>query len=468
MAGEKLVAFFISAFFRAYSTMRKITFNELHLYKNDISEYRYFIVTGVCEPVLIYIRHFLEETFKARGERRIPEIDRGAYRRLGYDEETIDEFVEQMHSSSEYFEKSTLDGLYGLNVFETPRLCEIDLQTWKAEERLRFVDHIRNEKLDDSLLDRAPSGAYCIAYVNTVFDYMDEVDKTDRATMRNIRSEMDKLCSVLETEDARNTGRTSRLLWIDAYVWSATRQGIYSWALDLLPDCATEEFLWECSGACGDISNLRGFYDKVKLESENVSRLGVGLTKAKIRNTDLYKSLLSVDGRAFGWDVLRYYSDAKYKGSTLRTKVARSLQIEHTGAQNNAYYAALKKCIGYLSKGKRYIEKLFKVRCLLECGSLSMSLGYDALRSRECRDLCKKYDISAITKDDMERAAEYDLFVYRDVLTILNREALYANRVLNDKGMLRSIEERESPQVQPLLRVYLALGRHRKLVEKCS
>lgn len=448
--------------------MRKITFNELHICRDQLSDYRYFIVTGVCEPVLTYIRHYLDKACKESGTRRVPQIDRDLYRRLGYDEEMIAEYEEQIKSSSEYFERATLGSLYSLNVLGTPRLCELDLQTLDVTERSNFIDHIRNENLDDSLLTRAPSGAYCIAYFESVFDYMEEVKKKDLVQVRNIRKELDKLCASLEIEDVRNTGRTSRVLWVDASVWNASRRGMYSWALDLLSTRATEDFLWECTGACGDITMLKGFYSTIMLESENTSRLGAGLSKKKIKETDIYKSLLSIDGRAFGWDAVRFYADKKYKGTTLRTKTARSLQIEHAGLQNNSYRGALGKCMSYLSDGKRYVEKLFKIRCLLECGSLSLSLGDDTLRSKECRDLCQKYGISIITTEDMQRASMYDLFVYRDVLMIFNREAAYTNRVLKDTSAMREIEEGETVQVQPLLRVFLALGKHRKLVEKCS
>ena len=191
-----------------------------------------------------------------------------------------------------------------------------------------------------------------------VVDYMEEVKKKDLVQIRNIRKELDKLCASLEIEDVRNTGRTSRVLWVDASVWNASRRGMYSWALDLLSTRATEDFLWECTGACGDITMLKGFYSTIMLESENTSRLGAGLSKKKIKETDIYKSLLSIDGRAFGWDAVRFYADKKYKGTTLRTKTARSLQIEHAGLQNNSYRGALGKCMSYLSDGKRYVEKL--------------------------------------------------------------------------------------------------------------
>lgn len=448
--------------------MRVITFNELHIYKNSLADFRYFIVTGVCEPVLTYIRHYLDEACKKSGVNRLPQIDRAMYRRLGYDEEMIAEYEEQITSSSDYFEKASLEDLYSLNIFNVPRLCEIDLQATSADGRGKFIEHIKTTELSDNLLEWAPNGAYCITYFDTSFDLMDEVKKKDIVQLRNTRKDLDALKTSLINEDARNTGRTSRVLWIDASVWNATRRGMYSWACDLLTDKATEEYLWECMGACGELTMLKGFYEACTVEAENKSRLGAGLNKAQIRKTELYESLLYIDGRAFGWDALRYYADKKYKGRTLRSEVARSLQIEHAGLQANTYRQALNKCMNYLVAGKRYIEKLFKIRCLLESGALSMSLGKDALRSKECRELCQKYGLSIITREDLECAAKYDLFLFRDVLTILNKENSYGNRVLKDATALREISDGDAPPIQPMLRVFLALDNHRKLVELCS
>ena len=448
--------------------MKVINFNELHIYKDRLADYRYFVITGVCEPVLTYIHTYLDKACKAKGVSSVPKIDYNMYRRLGYDEETIAEYEEQMRSASEYFEKSSLEGLYSMNLFNVPRMCEIELGKVPAETRSAFIEHIRNTELSDNLLEWAPNGAYCIAYFKTSFGYGEEVDKKDIAQLRNTRKDLDELMSVLKIEDTRNTGRTSRLLWIDASPWSANRRGMYSWMCDLLLDKATEEYLWECSGACGDLTLLDKFYTACVSEAENRSRLGVDMNKTQIRKTELYQSILYIDGRAFAWDVLRYYADKKYKGRTLKKEVERSLQIEHLGLQNNSYREALGKCMAYLGSGKKYIEKLFKVRCLLECGSLSLSLGRDALHSKECRELCQKYDISFISTDDLEYASKYDLFVFRDILLILNKETSNGNKTLNEGTFVRDIEEGEAPPVQPMLRVFLALENHRKLVEQCS
>lgn len=449
--------------------MRVINFNELHIYKDRLADYRYFVVTGVCEPVLTYIRTYLDKACKAKGVSAVPKIDHKMYRRLGYDEETIAEYEEQIRSASEFFEKSTLEGLYSMNLFNVPRMCEIELGKVPAETRSAFIEHLRNTELSDNLLEWAPNGAYCIAYFNTSLGYGEETDKKDIAQLRNTRKDLDELMSVLKIEDTRNTGRTSRLLWIDASPWSANRRGMYSWACDMLSDKATEEFLWECSGACGDLNLLDTFYKACLTEAENHSRLGVGMKKEQIRKTDLYRSILYIDGRAFAWDVLRYYADVKYKGRTLKKEVERSIQIECNGLDNNTYREALGKCLSYLGSGKKYIEKLFKVRCLLECGSLSLTLGDDALRSKECRALCQKYGISFVSRDDLKYASMYDLFVFRDVLMILNKETYEGNRLLkDDKSAIRDIEEGENPPLHPMLKVFLALDNHRKLVEQCS
>ena len=448
--------------------MKKITFEDLYLLKNTIPNYRYFIVTGVCEPVVTYIRYFLERYLDQQGAKKAVGVDRELYLSLGYDEEAIAEYEESLISSSAAFERVDLAGMYTLNVVGVPRLCEMDLAALDAEKRAELWDHIKSTPLDDSLLEKAPRGAYCISYFDSVSDYEDEEKKKAWQAKRMILRELDDLERSLNISDMQNRGRSSRLLWIDASVWYGTHRAMYNWALDILSDKATNEYLWECIGACGELSMLRKFYANCSTLADTYGKLGAGQTKKDIRKSEFYESLLFIDGRAFGWDVLRYFAEKSYKGRTLRTEVMRSIKIEHSGIQSNTYRSALKKCLAYLGSGQRYIKRLFHIRCLLECGSLSLGLGDASLRSKECRELCKKYGLSTIRRQDLERAAQFDLLTFRDILRLLSKEYSLGRQAYDANSLMAEIEEGVAMPVFPMLKVFLALEEHRKLVEVCT
>ena len=445
--------------------MKRITFDELHSFRDNIPEYRYFVVTGVCGPVLRYLTHFLEQSCVGRGAVSNTEIDKNFFRSLGYSEDDIYELGNsRMSSDSEVFETVTFENMYSLNLASVPRMCTLNLSAIPLEERSEWVQTMKTQNLDDSLLEKAPYGAYCVAFYNDIYDPSVKKDAKEMRKDSNIRKELKDIQQLMFSQEKQPmfAGRTRRVLWIDASVWQANRRGMYNWALDLLSDRVTEEFLWECTGACGELTMLDTLYAKLDAMSDIDARLGEGMKKKDIRQSDVYKMLLFIDGRALGWDMLRYYADKKYKGRTLKTEVAHSLQIEHNSVQQEDYLGGLGKCVKYLNLARLYIKKLFKIRCLLESGILSVTLDDKALCSRECRDVCKAYGLRRIHTEDLERAAQFDLLAFRDVCTLIEKEYVYAKTELKNDKHLTAIEGGEDVIIAPILRVYLALNNDRK------
>lgn len=461
--------------------MKKISFGELHTIRESIANYRYFIISGVSEPVRVYLRHYIEayclKHYGASKKSKRPVLSKSLALSVGFDPDEFDRCLEEINESYGTLKLVTYSTRYMPNLFREPRLCEVDLmaKTFLFEERQEIWNDLRTKDLsqpirvlDDNTVEvREDYPVFCIIYLDNLYR-VSNAESSLIATRRKIQKEMKELSTQLKAEDVRNTGRTSSVLWIDASPWGTKRSTLYEWCKDLLTDKATDEFLYECTGARGDLTMLSTLYNECNHLPPGSTRLGVNMSKAAIRKTDLYKKLLYINGDALAWDVIRYFADPKYKGVNLRGEVARSVKMESLGLKSNQYSEQLEKCLQVLSSSKRYTEKLLKVRSLLEQGSLSLSLGRTSLESKECRELCKKYEITYLTEQDLERASKYGILTLWNVLHILKSEYQRGKRALNSPTEMDRVVSGVILPLYPILRVYLSVGKHREELEECT